>query len=317
MHSLYPNIEPFARQYLKVSSLHHIYLEQCGNKNGIPVVFLHGGPGSGCREEHRCFFDPDIYHIVLFDQRGCGRSTPQGELKQNNTAALVLDIHTIRKHLGISKWLVFGGSWGATLGLLYAQKYPEHVLGMILRAIFLARSQDINWAYSSQGAAQIFPEAWQKLVDKLPNEQQKKPLKAIYKNLIGNDEQLSRDTYNRLQQWESVILNILPSIPLSKSDTYNKSAALIQLHYSINHCFIHKDSILEQVDRLCGIPIHIIHGRHDFVCPVEQAWRLSYCCPQAKLMVIEKAGHIANEPLILDALIETTVTFHKQLLRHD
>lgn len=316
MHTLYPEIEPFSQQYLEVSPLHQLYIEQCGNEQGIPVVFLHGGPGSGCREQHRCYFDSAIYHIILFDQRGCGRSKPQGELTENNTLTLVEDINAIRKHLGIGQWLVFGGSWGATLGLAYAEQYPEQVLGMILRGVFLGRAQDIDWVYSNKGAAQIYPDAWQGLVDNLPIEQQQKPLKAIYQGLISSDEQISRNAYNRLQQWESAILNIQPGIPASKGDTININPSIIQLHYSINHCFIEKNPILEQITQVSAIPMKIIQGRYDFVCPVEQAWQLAYHCPQAELTVIDMAGHLANEPLMVNALIEATRSFSKQFLSH-
>lgn len=311
LHSLYPKIEPFRQHYIKVSSLHHIYVEQCGNQNGIPVVFLHGGPGSGCKEKHRRYFDPAIYHVILFDQRGCGRSTPQGELAQNNTAALVKDIDIIRAHIGISKWLVFGGSWGATLGLLYTQQYPHHVLGMILRGVFLARPQDINWAYSSQGAAQIYPEAWQNLMNTLSYEQQQKPLQSIYNNLIDTDEQVSRNTYNQLQQWECKILNITPPVPKKIGDTFNKNATLIQLHFSINNCFIDEDVIIKFANKLQDTRMHIIHGRYDFVCPVEQAWLLTHHCPHASLRVLEKSGHLADEPLMIDALIAATIAFNQ------
>ncbi|AAZ24400.1 prolyl aminopeptidase [Colwellia psychrerythraea] len=316
LHSLYPEIEPFSQQYLKVSPLHQLYIEQCGNEQGIPVIFLHGGPGSACREQHRCYFDPAIYHIILFDQRGCGRSKPQGELKENNTLALVEDINTIRKHLGISQWLVFGGSWGATLALVYAKQYPKQVLGMILRGVFLGRAQDINWVYTNKGAAQIYPDAWQALVDNLPIEQQQAPLNALYQRLINSDEQISRDAYNRLQQWESAILNIQPGTPASIVDTINKKPSIIQLHYSINRCFIEKNPILEQITQISDIPIKIIQGRYDFVCPVEQAWQLAYHCPQAKLTVIDMAGHLANEPLMSNALVEATLSFSKQFLNH-
>ncbi len=314
--SLYPEIEPFSQQFLEVSPLHQLYIEQCGNEQGVPVVFLHGGPGSGCSEQHRCYFDPAIYHIILFDQRGCGRSRPQGELKENNTQALVEDINTIRKHLGISQWLVFGGSWGATLGLLYAEQYPKQVLAMVLRGVFLGRRQDINWVYSNKGAAQIYPEAWQAFVEELPLNQQQIPLKTIYQQLISSDEQISRNAYNRLQQWESAILNIQPSPPASKGDAINKYPSIIQLHYSMNHCFIEQNPILEKINRLDNIPIKIIQGRFDFVCPVEQAWQLANHCPQATLTVLDTAGHLANEPLMIDALIKATRSVSKLLSSH-
>ena len=313
MHSLYRKIEPFDQQHLNRGSVHQIYIEQCGNKNGIPVVFLHGGPGAGCNEQHRCYFDPAIYHIILFDQRGCGLSKPQGELSDNNTAALVEDVDAIREHLGISQWLIFGGSWGATLGLLYAQNYPERVLGMILRGVFLGRPQDIDWAYSSSGAAQLLPQAWHNLVESLPVELQQKPLQSIYQQLINSDEEISRDTFFKLQQWESAILNIQPYQPPGEGSTINKNPAIIQIHYSVNNCFISQSPILKQIDKVRDISMQIIHGRYDFVCPVEQAWLLSHHCPQAKLNVIDKAGHLANEPLIIDALIAATIDFYEQL----
>jgi len=313
LHSLYRKIEPFDQQHLNRGSVHQIYIEQCGNKNGIPVVFLHGGPGAGCNEQHRCYFDPAIYHIILFDQRGCGRSKPQGELSDNNTAALVEDVDAIREHLGISQWLIFGGSWGATLGLLYAQNYPERVLGMILRGVFLGRPQDIDWAYSSSGAAQLLPQAWHNLVESLPVELQQKPLQSIYQQLINSDEEISRDTFFKLQQWESAILNIQPYQPPGEGSTINKNPAIIQIHYSVNNCFISQSPILKQIDKVRDISMQIIHGRYDFVCPVEQAWLLSHHCPQAKLNVIDKAGHLANEPLIIDALIAATIDFYEQL----
>ena len=333
MHSLYPAIEPFHHQYLTVSALHQIYLEQCGNPQGIPVIFLHGGPGSGCREQHRSYFDSAVYHIILFDQRGCGRSLPQGEIEENTTSALVEDIETIRQHLNIEQWLVFGGSWGATLALVYAKHYPKQVLGMILRGVFLGRPQDIDWVYSEKGAAQIFPEAWQQLVEGLPETQQKKPLKAIYQQLNSSDKQVSNAAYNRLQHWEATILNIRSyltstdsTIDATNTDNntdkntdrnINKNPAIIQLHYSINDCFILQTPILEQLNKIHDIPLQIIQGRYDFVCPAEQAWQLSNHCQQAKLTVIELAGHLANEPAMIDALIDATINFAKKYSKNN
>jgi proline iminopeptidase len=311
LHSLYPKIEPFDQQHLSLGSIHQIYIEQCGNKNGIPVIFLHGGPGAGCNAQHRCYFDPAIYHIILFDQRGCGRSKPKGELSENNTAALVEDMDAIRRHLGINQWLIFGGSWGATLGLIYAQNYPERVLGMILRGVFLGRQEDIDWAYSSKGAAQLLPQAWHNLVESLPIELQQKPLKTIYHQLIDSDEKISRDSFYKLQQWESAILNIPPYQPPGDDSAINKNPAIIQIHYSVNSCFISHNPILKQLDKVRDIPMQIIHGRYDFVCPVEQAWLLSHHCPHAKLSIIDNAGHLASEPLIIDALIAATIAFHQ------
>ena len=207
MLSLYPAIEPFQHYYLSVANAaiinettaqtHQLYVEQCGNPDGIPVIFLHGGPGSGCRPSHRCFFDPALYHIILFDQRGCGRSRPKGLLKHNTTGHLVEDIELIRQHLGIEKWLVFGGSWGTTLALTYAQRFADKVAGLILRGIFLARQQDIDWFYSENGAAKTYPEAWRYLVEHLPISQQAEPISAIYQQLSSTDNQCSNAMLKR------------------------------------------------------------------------------------------------------------------------
>jgi proline iminopeptidase len=329
MLTLYPDIEPFDHYYLSVSntqlnseqtadeqsaSSHHIYVEQCGNPLGIPVVFLHGGPGSGCRPSDRCYFDPQLYHIILFDQRGCGRSRPYGALAQNTTANLIQDIEAIRQHIGIKKWMVFGGSWGSTLGLTYAHHFAEHVAGLILRGVFLARSQDIDWVYSETGAAKIFPDAWNNLVADLPFLQQAQPLSAIYQQLISGDAKVSNDILTKLQQWEANLiywqdLANLKEI-LIKEDS--KASTIIQLYYSLNQCFIAQVPLLEQIDKIRHIPTTIIHGRYDLVCPLEQAWQLKKHWPEAALHIIEMAGHVASEPKITDALVKATNDFAKR-----
>lgn len=323
MLSLYPAIEPFSHYHLTVTNNsqpcdgseeeHQIYVEQCGNPSGIPVVFLHGGPGSGCRPSHRCFFDPKLYHIILFDQRGCGRSRPYASVKQNTTADIVQDMELIRQHIGIEKWLVFGGSWGATLGLNYAQHFSERVSGLILRGVFLARTQDIDWVYSNNGAAKIFPDAWNNLVKDLPLSQQAHPLSAIYQQLTRDNIQESNSIFNKLQHWEASLIYWQESLsfeqtPINEDD---KASSIIQLYYSINQCFIANNPLLESIEAIRHIPTTIIHGRFDMVCPLEQAWQLKKHWPEAKLSIIDMAGHVANEPKIINALVNATKDFAK------
>lgn len=328
MLTLYPDIEPFSHYHLSVPNTqltgeqtadeksvisHHIYVEQCGNPLGIPVVFLHGGPGSGCRPSHRCYFDPKKYHIILFDQRGCGRSHPLGDLTHNTTVDLINDIEVIRQHIGIKNWLVFGGSWGATLAIYYAQNYSKRVSGLILRGIFLARSQDVDWAYSENGAAKLFPDAWYNLVSDLPYSQQAQPLSAIYQQLISDDEKVSNDMLTKLQQWEARLIYWQGSASLETNSIKedSKAATIIQLYYSLNQCFIAQVPLLDQIDKIRHIPTTIIHGRYDLVCPLEQAWQLKKHWPEAALHLIEMAGHVASEPKITDALVKATNDFAK------
>jgi proline iminopeptidase len=321
MLSLYPAIEPFHHDYLTVTSdsltgeslgaEHQLYIEQCGNPLGIPVVFLHGGPGSGCRPSHRCYFDPQLYHIILFDQRGCGRSRPNGSLADNTSADIIQDMESIRQHLSIKQWLVFGGSWGATLGLYYAQHFSERVAGLILRGTFLAREKDIDWFYQENGAAKIFPEAWYNLVKDLEVSEQSQPLSAIYKQVTSDDANVSKSMLNKIQHWEANLINwqdlVSPNdISIKKGD---KVATIIQLYYSMNQCFMKNSPLLESIHKIRHIPTQIIHGRFDMVCLVEQAWLLKKSWPEAKLSIIEMAGHVASEEKIIDALVKATNEF--------
>ncbi|OUS32803.1 prolyl aminopeptidase [Thalassotalea sp. 42_200_T64] len=292
---------------------HQIYVEECGNPLGIPVVFLHGGPGSGCNESHRRFFDPKHYHIILFDQRGCGRSRPYRSLQRNTTAHLIQDIEVIRQHIGIKKWLIFGGSWGATLALYYAQHFPQQVSGLLLRGIFLARSQDIDWVYSENGAAKLFPDAWQQLVQGLPKDEQAQPLSAIYQQLSSDNSKVSTAMFNKLQHWEANLIALQEPPEFLASTTKDsakalkvKASSIIQLYYSLNRCFINQTPLLESIDIIRHIPTIIIHGRYDMLCPLEQAWQLKQRWPEAKLIIVEMAGHVASEPRIIDALIKAT-----------
>ena len=326
MLSLFPTIEPFNHFYLSVENVlhsdenstmkalaveHQLYVEQCGNQAGIPVIFLHGGPGSCCRAAHRSYFDPELYHIILFDQRGCGRSHPYGALAHNTTANTLQDIEAIRQHIGIEKWMVFGGSWGATLGLYYAQNFSEHVSGLILRGIFLARSQDIDWVYSENGAAKLFPDAWSHLVEDIPSAQKAQPLVAIYEQLTSDDPLLVKRIFNKLQHWEANLIQWQSFVKVQENpvDEEAKTALIIQLYYSINQCFLAKEPLLEKIKNIQHIPTKIIHGRFDMVCPLTQAWQLTSHLPEARLSIIEMAGHIANEAKMIDALINATNDF--------
>ncbi|OUR74450.1 prolyl aminopeptidase [Methylophaga sp. 41_12_T18] len=316
MLSLYPEIEPYATHNFKMEPLsngnnHTVYVEECGNPTGIPVVFLHGGPGSGCRPQHRRYFDPEQYRIILFDQRGCGRSLPSGELENNSSEFLINDMETIRQTLNVEQWLIFGGSWGATLGLLYAQTYPERVSAMLLRGVFLGREQDINWVYAEGGASNLFPEAWHDLVKNLPTSEHKTPLKAYYEQLTHQDETRQIAAAMTLDAWESTIVTMRDHhYQAEPTDEVGPLAhSRIQLHYALNHCFIDASPILDNINRLRHIPCQIVQGRYDIVCPVQQSWQLHQAWPESKLNIVPLAGHAAGEAALIDALVNATDDF--------
>ncbi|OUR64396.1 prolyl aminopeptidase [Methylophaga sp. 42_25_T18] len=317
---LYPDIEPYKTHHLDMEPLkngacHQVYVEECGNPTGIPVVFLHGGPGSGCRPQHRRYFAPELYRIILFDQRGCGRSTPSGELENNSIHFLIKDMETIRQQLNISRWLIFGGSWGATLALLYAQQQPEQVMAMILRGVFLGREQDINWVYAEGGASKLFPEAWNELVKNLPTSEQKHPLKAYFKALTDDDESLQLSAAMTLQAWESTIVMLRDHEyePDPTDEPGPLAHSRIQLHYALNHCFIADAPLLDNIDIIRNIPTKIIHGRYDIVCPMQQSWELHQVWPEAELNIVPMAGHAAGEPALINALVIATRELASQL----
>lgn len=308
--ALYPPIEPYHSQMLAMDAAageqrHQIYIEQCGNPNGIPVVFLHGGPGSGCRPSHRRLFDPRKYRIILFDQRGCGRSTPYGCIKDNTSAHLVADMEQIRQQLKINKWILFGGSWGATLALLYARQYASRVAGLVLRGVFLGRKQDIDWVYGHSGAAKLFPQQWSELIRLLSSDEQVAPLENIYRHLQGQDAVVKLRLKIALEQWERQLVTLTPPSGQGIVDPeklITDQSKLIQLHYCVHDCFI-EQPILSQPLSLTDVPCHILHGRYDMVCPLEQGWALSQRNRTFELDIIPLSGHVASEPLIQDALI--------------
>lgn len=305
MPELYPALEPRRSLRLAVDPPHELYIEECGDPDGIPVVFLHGGPGAGCEPYHRRFFDPARYRVVLFDQRGAGRSTPHAHLEANTTWDLVADLERIRTHLGIQRWAVFGGSWGSTLALAYAQRHPERVLGLILRGIFLCRAEEIFWFYQS-GAHHIFPDHWQDYLAPIPEAERGDLLHAYHRRLTGADEGERSRAAVAWSVWEARCATLLPNPKLMASFADPRLAlalARIENHYFVNDCWLAPDQLLRDAARLRDIPGWIIHGRYDMCCPVENAWALHQVWPEAHLDIVADAGHAASEPGIRSALV--------------
>ena len=315
MRGFYPEIQPYVRHTLAVDDPHQLYIEESGNPQGIPVLFLHGGPGAGCEPFQRRFFDPQRYRIVLFDQRGCGRSTPHAELTGNTTQTLVADIERIREHLGIDQWLVFGGSWGSTLGLAYAETHSQRVTGLVLRGIFLCRPRDIHWFYQD-GASFIFPDYWQDYLAPIAPDERDNLVAAYYARLTGADEVTRMAAAKAWSLWEGRTATLLPR--QSVIDHFGNpftalSLARIECHYFMHDSFLQPNQLLDQASRLADIPGVIVHGRYDVVCPVEQAFALHAVWPQARLEVVADAGHSATEPGIVDALVRATDEFAERL----
>lgn len=305
---LFPEILPYRTHKLTVNGGHRLYVEECGNPNGLPVVFLHGGPGSGCTSWHRRYFDPEVYRIVLFDQRGCGRSTPHASLEANTTQHLVADIEQIRQSLGINRWMVFGGSWGTTLGLAYAESHPDRVSAVILRGVFLCRPKDIRWFYQ-EGAKRLFPDFWEDFQGVIPPEERDDLMAAYRMRLVGTDEVSRMAAARAWSLWERRLakLQFQGAAQDSVSDPYVSLAlARIENHYVVNQGFLGVNQLLENAGCLAGIPGVIVHGRYDVICPVEQAWTLHQRWPDSRLEIIPAAGHSAAEPGIVDALIRAT-----------
>jgi len=312
---LYPEIEPYHEFQLKVSASHTLWIEECGIPQGIPVVFLHGGPGAACEPFQRRFFDPEKYRIILFDQRGCGRSTPHAELAENTTENLVADIETIREYLKVEKWLVFGGSWGSTLALAYAEAYAKCVTGLILRGIFLCRQRDIQWFYQD-GASYIYPDRWQDYLNVIAEDERSDLVAAYYKRLTSDQKETQLEAARAWSIWEGSTSNLIakPSVLNHFTDQHIAlSLARIECHYFVNNSFLRKNQLLEEANKLRDIPGVIVHGRYDVVCPVEQAYALHQVWPSAELIVTPKSGHSATEDENVDALVQATKKFAKLL----
>lgn len=314
MKTLYPEINPFNEGYLKVSELHEIFYEECGSKGKKAVVFLHGGPGGGIQPNYRRYFDPNEYHIVLFDQRGCGKSKPFAEIEENTTWDLVEDIEKLRVHLGIEKWSVFGGSWGSTLSLIYAQTHPESVDALFLRGIFMLRKKEIDWFYQ-EGASKIFPDAWEKYIAPIPAEERGDFVKAFYKRLTSENKDIRSEAAKAWSVWEASTSKLIQSSELMDSfagDEFADAFARIECHYFTNKGFFKdEDQLLKNIDKIRHIPAIIVQGRYDVVCPMESAWELHRAWPEAKLEIIDDAGHSLSEKGITSALIESTERFAK------
>lgn len=314
MRTLYPDIAPYARHRLRVDAPHELSVAEYGNPAGIPALFLHGGPGAGCEDWHPRFFDPAKYRIVLFDQRGCGSSTPHASLENNTTPALVSDIEAIRKFLSIERWLVFGGSWGSTLALVYAATHPERVRALVVRGIFLCRPWEIRWFYQ-EGANRVFPDYWEDFVAPIPAEERRDLLGAHYRRLTGDDEATRMASAKAWSVWEGRAATLLPKqsvIDFFGSPHTALSLARIEAHYFAHDSFLEPDQILRDAHRLSRIPGVIVHGRYDLVCPVQNAWELHRAWPRAQLRIVADAGHSASEPGIVDALIEATDGFVRE-----
>lgn len=315
LRTLYPAIAPYNTGMLPVSDLHSIYYEQSGNPHGKPVVFLHGGPGGGTGPNCRRFFDPRAYRIILFDQRGCGKSIPFAELRDNTTWDLVSDIEKLRQHLGISRWQVFGGSWGSTLALAYAEKHPEQVSELVLRGIFLLRRRELAWFYQA-GADMVFPDAWENYLAPIPVEERSDMIAAYYRRLTSDDAAVRLAAARAWSIWEgstSYLLQDPERIAANGLDRFAEAFARIECHYFVNHGFLERDDeLLAGVSRIRHIPAVIVQGRYDMVCPMRSAWDLHRAWPEADLRIVPTAGHASFEPGNIHELLRATDDFRTE-----
>ena len=312
MRTLYPEIEPFDTGTLKVDGRHELYYEQCGNPEGKPVVLLHGGPGGGCSPKMRRFHDPAKYRIVLFDQRGSGRSTPHADLVDNTTWDLVADIEKLREKLGIDRWQVFGGSWGSTLALAYAQSHPQRVSELVLRGIFMLRRWELEWFYQ-EGASRLFPDAWEHYIAAIPPVERHDLISAFHRRLTSDDEATRLAAARAWSVWEGAtsFLHVDPDFVSSHQDAqFALAFARIENHYFVNGGFFEvEDQLLRDAHRIADIPGVIVHGRYDVVCPLANAWDLHRAWPKSRLEITAAAGHSAFEPANIDALVRATDAF--------
>ncbi|MBD2208695.1 prolyl aminopeptidase [Nostoc linckia FACHB-104] len=312
MYELYPPIEPYKKGYLQVSELHKIHFEESGNPQGKPIVLLHGGPGGGCPPFYRQYFNPEKWRLIMFDQRGCGKSTPHAELRENTTWDLVSDIERLREYLGIEKWAVFGGSWGSTLSLAYSQTHPERCSGLILRGIFMLRQKELRWFYQ-EGASYIFPDAWEEYLKPIPIDERDDLLTAYYHRLTSPDSNIRLEAARAWSIWEASTSRLFPDTALMQNfgkNDFAEAFARIECHYFINKGFLNSENqLLLNVDKIRHIPAVIVQGRYDVVCPMISAWELHQAWPEAEFIVVPDAGHSMSEPGIRSALIAATNKF--------
>jgi proline iminopeptidase len=310
--SLYPEIEPYETGHLDVGDGHSLYWELCGNRNGKPAVFLHGGPGAGSSLDHRRQFNPDKYNILLFDQRGCGRSRPHAGLEANTTWHLVKDIEKLRAMAGVEKWMVFGGSWGSTLGLAYAVTHPERVTELVLRGIFLFDQYELDWMYRKGGASQIYPDKWEEFLAPIPSQEHEDLVEAYRKRLTGEDRDEQKRCAKAWSKWEAQIVTLLPNAHVVEDFTDDEKAiaiARIENHYMAHRGWLDEGQLLSEAAKLRNIPAVIVQGRHDSCTPPAAAWALHKYWPEAELDIVPDGGHLFSEPGILDALIRATDRF--------
>lgn len=321
LRELYPEREPFQTHRLERPGGHRLYLEECGNRHGIPIIFLHGGPGSGCNTSHRRYFNPQIYRIILFDQRGAGLSLPHGHLEMNTTHDLVGDMEAIRLHLGIETWALFAGSWGAALALIYAQSYPQRVTGMILRGSFLARQRDMQW-FTEQGVVNIFPDDWQKFIDHFMPVEQMDIIAACYRAVFSPDKKRRYLAARAWSHWTDRVVchNLVVADQKSEAETKQKDdnspsqeqmdylvrKVALEMHYAYHRYFIADNQILHHMGKLPPVPVMLIHGRKDLTCPVESSWLLHRAIPQSSLRILPDTGHLLGEPGMIDAALDAT-----------
>ncbi len=312
MTHLYPEIDPYNQFNLKVSNLHTIHIEESGNPNGKPVIFLHGGPGGGIEPIYRQYFDPEKWRIIIFDQRGCGKSTPHAELAENTTWDLVDDIEKIREYLGIEKWVVFGGSWGSTLSLSYAITHPERCKALVLRGIFMIRNKEIDWFYQ-EGASNIYPDAWEQYVKPIPEDERHDMVAAYYKRLTSKDESVRLEAAKAWSIWEASTSKLIQSddyLHQFEDAQVAEAFARIECHYFTHGGFFKSENwLLENVDKIWHIPTVIVQGRYDVVCPMVSAWELHRAFPEADFEIVQDAGHSMTEKGIAAKLVEYTDKF--------
>lgn len=305
---LYPEIKPYARHMVEVDSTHQIYVDESGTPDGIPVLFVHGGPGSGCEYDSRCFFNPSKYRIILFDQRGSGRSTPHAEVKDNTTQHLIGDIEQVRQFLKIDQWMLFGGGFGSMLSLAYAEMHPERVLAMVLRGIFLGRKSDIDWMYQD-GASRFYPDHWEDFVAPIPESARDNLIEAYSERISGSNELARMSAVKAWSRWEADCSSMHPNARLVKhfSDTHRATArAALGIHYFRNDCFLESNQLLSNIEAIAEIPGIIVHGRYDMLCPLQNAHELHEAWPISQLFIVREAGHSATEASLIDALIRAT-----------
>ena len=311
--NIFSKIEPYKLDYLTVDNDHKLYIEQSGNPSGIPVLFLHGGPGAGTSSIYRRFFDPTKYRIILFDQRGSGKSSPYGSINNNTSQKLIEDIKNILDFLDIKKTIIYGGSWGSTLALLFSQKYPSYVYSMVLRGVFLCRKSDIMWFYQ-RGAHEVFPDYWSDFISLIPTDERSDILSAYHKRIHGDDLDLSRELCHRWALWEGRCSTLYPSDDVvNQFDECAISLSKIETHFFQNDCFIEENQIINNIEVLKDIKCEIIHGRYDIVCPFQQAYDLHKVYINSRLHIIEDAGHSLLEPGITKKILEI-FNNHDQLI---